>query len=78
MFAQKNSSIMPSENFIMKLLLPTFIGNYSYVESKNVIITKNDNCGSNNLREQKKWAHINTPIIYKEASYDITSSKQVF
>lgn len=62
----------------MKLLLPAFIGNYSSKEIWKVIITKNDKCGSNNLHEQKKWAHINTPIIYKEASYDITSSKQDF
>jgi len=37
----------------MKLLLPAFIGNYSSIEIWSVIITKNDKCGSNNLREQK-------------------------
>ena len=47
----------------MKLLLSAFIGNYSSIGILNVIITKNDKCGSNNLREQKKMG------VYKHAHY---------
>jgi hypothetical protein len=49
----------------MKLLLPAFNGNYSLIEIRNVIITKNDKCGSNNLRQQKNGRMKVHPFIEK-------------
>ena len=52
----------------MKLLLPAFFGNYSSMGIWSVIITINDNCGSNNLLSKKMGIHTYTHFT-KEASY---------